>query len=92
MKIYPCKICQSSVGWVSCPTGGWWAHLVHPDDGHDAYVEEAVMTEEVNAFAYSLSVEADHFLNRDVNPNELVEMARELLTDLLERGWRPPIE
>ncbi|MGW3711378.1 hypothetical protein ACWDN6_14675 [Streptomyces albogriseolus] len=31
-----CATCETSVGWVSCPTGGWWAHGSHPADGHDA--------------------------------------------------------
>lgn len=31
-----CGICQGEVGWISCPTGGWWAHRSHPEDGHDA--------------------------------------------------------
>ncbi len=22
--------------WNSCPTGGWWSHREHPEDGHDA--------------------------------------------------------
>ncbi len=31
-----CMTCESFIGWVDCPTGGWWAHEVHPLDGHDA--------------------------------------------------------
>jgi hypothetical protein len=31
-----CKRCQTKIGWVECPTGSWWAHEVHPADGHDA--------------------------------------------------------
>jgi hypothetical protein len=31
-----CINCETPVGWVDCPTGGWWAHETHPDDGHDA--------------------------------------------------------
>jgi hypothetical protein len=31
-----CGICDTPVGWVNCPTGGWWAHEQHPADGHDA--------------------------------------------------------
>jgi hypothetical protein len=31
-----CINCETPVGWVDCPTGGWWAHETHPKDGHDA--------------------------------------------------------
>jgi hypothetical protein len=31
-----CTTCQQPIGWISCPTGGWWAHEQHPADGHDA--------------------------------------------------------
>lgn len=31
-----CINCDTPVGWVDCPTGGWWAHETHPADGHDA--------------------------------------------------------
>jgi hypothetical protein len=31
-----CGICKGAVGWIDCPTGGWWAHAEHPADGHDA--------------------------------------------------------
>lgn len=29
-----CKACGGICRWVSCPTGGWWAHLEHPTDDH----------------------------------------------------------
>jgi hypothetical protein len=32
----PCAVCDTSIEWVACPTGGWWAHHNHPEDGHDA--------------------------------------------------------
>lgn len=31
-----CTTCGGLIGWVACPTGGWWSHIVHPADGHDA--------------------------------------------------------
>ncbi|MBO0676742.1 hypothetical protein JRC04_04620 [Mycolicibacterium sp. S2-37] len=37
-----CKTCKDQgrevhvCDWISCPTGGWWSHRVHPDDHHDA--------------------------------------------------------
>ncbi|MGW2384444.1 hypothetical protein [Streptomyces sp. NPDC001658] len=31
-----CINCETPVGWVDCPTGGWWAHETHPADDHDA--------------------------------------------------------
>lgn len=31
-----CATCETPVGWIDCPTGGWWAHATHPADGHDA--------------------------------------------------------
>lgn len=36
-----CNPCGELIEWVDCPTGGWWAHWVHPDDGHDAGAPEA---------------------------------------------------
>jgi hypothetical protein len=32
----PCAVCETPIEWVDCPTGGWWAHHTHPEDGHDA--------------------------------------------------------
>lgn len=31
-----CSVCRCEVRWVESPTGGWWQHIVHPDDDHDA--------------------------------------------------------
>lgn len=31
-----CERCGGPVEWIDCPTGGWWAHRLHPADGHDA--------------------------------------------------------
>lgn len=31
-----CIRCDTAVGWVDAPTGGWWAHETHPADDHDA--------------------------------------------------------
>lgn len=31
-----CAVCQTRIDWIDAPTGGWWAHLDHPDDNHDA--------------------------------------------------------
>lgn len=31
-----CGDCDGLVDWITCPTGGWWAHRVHPEDNHDA--------------------------------------------------------
>ena len=31
-----CGECGGSIHWLNAPTGGWWAHDRHPDDGHDA--------------------------------------------------------
>lgn len=31
-----CLHCTGAIGWIDCPTGGWWAHTQHPDDNHDA--------------------------------------------------------
>jgi hypothetical protein len=32
----PCDTCGAQIRWLDCPTGGWWAHDVHPADHHDA--------------------------------------------------------
>lgn len=34
-----CRRCGGPAEWIDCPTGGWWAHDVHPADGHDAEAE-----------------------------------------------------
>lgn len=31
-----CTICHEAMEFLSSPSGSWWAHLVHPADGHDA--------------------------------------------------------
>ena len=34
--VLPCKVCKDLAYWIDCPTGGWWAHVTRPGDGHDA--------------------------------------------------------
>ncbi|WP_329387399.1 hypothetical protein OG625_30480 [Streptomyces sp. NBC_01351] len=34
-----CLHCRGAIDWISCPTGGWWAHDSHPADHHDAEPE-----------------------------------------------------
>jgi hypothetical protein len=36
LAAFVCGACGRRVGWIDCPTGGWWAHEVHPGDDHDA--------------------------------------------------------
>jgi hypothetical protein len=31
-----CRVCGDVIGWIDCPTGGWWKHTNHPADDHDA--------------------------------------------------------
>jgi hypothetical protein len=31
-----CITCDTDIHLVESPTGNWWAHVVHPDDDHDA--------------------------------------------------------
>lgn len=31
-----CLTCNGQVQWQECDTGGWWVHICHPDDNHDA--------------------------------------------------------
>lgn len=35
-----CRACRRPLIWYESPTGGWWAHVTHPDDGHDAVAPE----------------------------------------------------
>lgn len=37
-----CDTCGGPIEWIECPTGGWWKHALHPEDGHDAVGPEAV--------------------------------------------------
>lgn len=34
-----CRTCDVPAVWVESPTGGWWSHLVHPADHHEADIE-----------------------------------------------------
>lgn len=36
-----CSACGQLAYWIDCPTGGWWKHVDHPADEHDAVVEAA---------------------------------------------------
>lgn len=31
-----CEKCNGLIEYIVSPTGEWWSHDVHPDDGHDA--------------------------------------------------------
>lgn len=33
-----CTLCHGQVVWQECPQGGWWIHVRHPSDDHDAVV------------------------------------------------------
>ena len=35
-----CRRCNGVATWIDCPTGGWWAHDVHPTNGHQADLPE----------------------------------------------------
>lgn len=35
-----CTACRGLIHFVDSPTGGWWAHVVHPSDHHDAETPE----------------------------------------------------
>lgn len=34
-----CETCSGPVDWIDSPSGAWWAHWNHPEDGHDAMVD-----------------------------------------------------
>lgn len=36
----PCTVCREPIFWQPCPTGGWWVHVQHPENGHDASFDE----------------------------------------------------
>lgn len=42
-----CATCSQPAHWIDCPTGGWWAHEVHPADGHDAAAVEIDLINEI---------------------------------------------
>lgn len=31
-----CRTCKGTIGYIDAPTGGWWAHVNHPKDHHEA--------------------------------------------------------
>jgi hypothetical protein len=31
-----CRQCGWDIEWIPCPTGGWWARVIHPRDNHEA--------------------------------------------------------
>lgn len=86
-----CRTCMRPCQWIDCPTGGWWAHLTHPEDGHDADIVEVVTNEQLFTFAASLEIalEQEYGVKLYGTP---VGLARILLADLLDDGWRPPVE
>lgn len=43
-----CQACTTTLMWIDCPTGGWWAHDEHPGDGHDAIASRPDPAEEYN--------------------------------------------
>lgn len=38
-RVTACRVCDELMYWVECPTGGWWRHVTHPEDDHDAEYE-----------------------------------------------------
>jgi hypothetical protein len=58
-----CKTCADQkrtvhvCDWVSCPTGGWWSHRVHPDDHHEANIGWQPM-QEMNDHGYLYTVDS----------------------------------
>jgi len=40
-----CLTCHAGIHWIAAPTGGWWKHLVHPEDDHDATTDVEVEEE-----------------------------------------------
>lgn len=38
-----CSVCSGFIFYQDCPTGGWWIHAIHPEDGHDASASTAVI-------------------------------------------------
>lgn len=44
-----CDTCGTGITWIDCPTGGWWAHDVHPADHHDAATAVEVAEDEDNS-------------------------------------------
>ena len=49
-----CAACAGSIVWIDCPTGGWWAHLRHPDDDHDAEAEMAALVARIEALTAAI--------------------------------------
>lgn len=45
-ELEQCATCGGAIGWIDCPTGGWWAHEHHPEDDHDADPAPRPTTEE----------------------------------------------
>ncbi|WP_280193240.1 hypothetical protein [Nocardia farcinica] len=43
-----CTVCRTDIHWIDAPTGGWWAHDVHPEDEHDAQTTTEVITRDDN--------------------------------------------
>lgn len=52
-----CAVCQQTCEYIDCPTGGWWAHLTHPADGHDA---DPWARQDANDEARSQLTDAEH--------------------------------
>jgi hypothetical protein len=49
-----CVRCGGRIGWIDCPTGGWWVHAQHPADGHDADPGADDFFQPGHTYAYSV--------------------------------------
>ena len=36
MLLAECTVCDKRITFIECPTGGWWSHIIHQMDNHDA--------------------------------------------------------
>ncbi|MGW5387170.1 hypothetical protein [Nocardia sp. NPDC003963] len=52
-----CDTCHTGIHWIDCPTGGWWAHDIHPADHHDAVtVMEVEEDETIDGRLYTIGI------------------------------------
>ena len=56
-RIGLCRTCNMAAHWVDCPTGGWWAHEVHPADNHDADLPDLEQEMDNNGHLYTVTEE-----------------------------------
>jgi len=81
-----CDTCSGNIFWQDCPTGGWWIHQQHPEDGHDALPNLDVPLETLTSAMSTLVPEPEYgkaVLVLEVDPERLPDALQSIQRFLL---------